>query len=72
MRPRPNMGYLSGQDQMEGTARGDRAPLRHRGAALWGPWVGEPKPQGKTPWRGKPSPDMTYLPTYCPRLGRFE
>ena len=36
VRPRLNMGYLSGQDPMEDTARGDRALLPHGGAALWG------------------------------------
>ena len=28
-----------------------------------GPWVGEQKPLNKTPLRGNPSPEMTYLPT---------
>ena len=31
-----------------------------------GPWVGEQKPLGKTPRRGNPSPESTYLPTYLP------
>ena len=35
-RPRLNIGYLSGQNPMEGTARGDRALLPHGGATLWG------------------------------------
>ena len=39
---------------------------RFVGARELGPWVGEPKPQGKTPLRGDPSPDMTYLRTYLP------
>ena len=29
-----------------------------------GPWVGEQKPLGKSPLRGNPSPESTYLPTY--------
>ena len=33
------------------------------GASELGPWVGEPKPRGKTPFQDNPSPDMTYLPT---------
>ena len=37
------------------------------GARAVGPWVGEQKPLGKTPLRGNPSPEMTYLPT-LPRL----
>ena len=37
---------------------------RFVGARAVGPWVGEQKPLGKTPLRGKPSPEMTYLPTY--------
>ena len=36
VRPRWNMGHLSGQNPIEGTARGDRALLPHGGAALWG------------------------------------
>ena len=32
-----------------------------------GPLVREPKPQGKTPMRGNPSPDMTYQPTLSGR-----
>ena len=28
-----------------------------------GQWVGEQKSLGKTPMRGNPSPEMTYLPT---------
>ena len=35
VRPQANMAYLSGQNPMEGTARGDRALLPHGGAALW-------------------------------------
>ena len=33
------------------------------GARAVGPWVGEQKPLGKTPLRGNPSPESTYLPT---------
>ena len=33
-----------------------------------GPWVGEPKPLGKTPFGGNPSPNMTY-PTYLLMAG---
>ena len=38
---------------------------RFVGARAVGPWVREQKPLGKTPLRGNPSPEMTYLPT-CP------
>ena len=34
------------------------------GAREVGPWVGEQKPLGKTPLRGNPSPEKTYLPTH--------
>ena len=34
------------------------------GAREVGPWVGERKPLGKSPLRGNPSPESTYLPTY--------
>ena len=34
------------------------------GARAVGPWVGEQKPLGKSPLRGNPSPESTYLPTY--------
>ena len=34
------------------------------GARAVGPWVGEQKLLGKTPQRGNPSPQSTYLPTY--------
>ena len=33
------------------------------GARAVGPWVGEQKPLGKSPLRGNPSPESTYLPT---------
>ena len=36
---------------------------RFWGARAVGPWVGEQKPLGKTPLRGTPGPEMTYLPT---------
>ena len=36
---------------------------RFVGARAVGPWVGEQKPLGKTPLRGNPSPESTYLPT---------
>ena len=39
------------------------------GAREVGPWVGEQKPLGKSPLRGNPSPESTYLPTYLPLLG---
>ena len=39
---------------------------RFLGAREVGPWVGEQKPLGKTPLRGNPSPEKTYLPTYLP------
>ena len=33
------------------------------GARAVGPWVGGQKPLGKSPLRGNPSPESTYLPT---------
>ena len=33
------------------------------GAHEVGPWAGEQKPLGKSPLRGNPSPESTYLPT---------
>ena len=39
---------------------------RFVGARTLGPWVGEPRPSGKTPFWGNPSPDVTYLPIYIP------
>ena len=36
---------------------------RFVGAREVGPWVGEQKPLGKSPLRGNPSPQSTYLPT---------
>ena len=35
------------------------------GTRAVGPWVGEQKPLGKSPLRGNPSPESTYLPTSC-------
>ena len=34
------------------------------GARAVVPWVGEQKPLGKSPLRGNPSPESTYLPTF--------
>ena len=36
---------------------------RFVGARALRPWVGEQKPLGKTPLRGNPSPEITYLST---------
>ena len=36
---------------------------RFVGAREVGPWVGEQKRLGKSPLRGNPSPESTYLPT---------
>ena len=36
---------------------------RFVGARAVGPWVGEQKPLSKSPLRGNPSPESTYLPT---------
>ena len=38
---------------------------RFVGARAVGPLLGEQKPLGKTPLGGNPSPEMTYLPTFC-------
>ena len=40
---------------------------RFVGARAVGPWVGEQKPLGKSPLRGNPSPESTYLPTFLRR-----
>ena len=37
------------------------------GARAVGPWVGEQKPLGKTPLRGNPSPESTYVSTFALR-----
>ena len=55
----PAVGYCS--------RRPRPSPLwgsRFVGARAVGPWVGEQKPPGKSPLRGNPSPELTYLPTY--------
>ena len=39
------------------------------GARAVGPWVGEQKPLGKSPLRGNPIPESTYLPTF-PNTGK--
>ena len=44
---------------------------RFVGAREVGPWVGEGKPLGKSPLRGNPSPESTYLPTLH-AVGRHE
>ena len=43
---------------------------RFVGAREVGPWVGEQKPLGKSPLRGNPSPESTYLPTTCMKRWR--
>ena len=70
VRPRSNMGYVSGQDPMEGIAYCSRqlspSPTwgsRFVGARELGPREGEPKLLRKTPFGGNPSLAMTYLPT---------
>ena len=53
----PAVGYCS--------RRPRPSPLwgsRFVGAHAVGPWVGEQKPLGKSPLRGNPSPESTYLP----------
>ena len=55
----PAVGYCS--------RRPRPSPLwgsRFVGARAVGPWVDEQKPLGKSPLRGNPSPEVTYLPTY--------
>ena len=61
LRAEPAVGYYS--------RRPRASPMwgsRFVGARAVGPWVGEQKPLGKTPQRGNPSPESTYLPTYLP------
>ena len=56
----PAVGYCSrrpGPSPMWGS--------RSVGAPEVGLWVTEQRPLGKTHLRGKPSPEMTYLPTTC-------
>ena len=55
----PDRGYCSRRPSPSPTW-GDRFV----GERELGPWSGVPKPQGKTPFGGNLSPDMTYLPTY--------
>ena len=67
MRLWSNMGYLSEQNPLKGATRGDRGLPPKRGSRFVGalevrPWVGGPKPNGKSPLQGNPGPDMTYLP----------
>ena len=60
----PALGYCSQQPRP--------SPMwgsRFGGARAVGPWVGERKPLGKTPLRGNPSPESTYLPTVRRRQG---
>ena len=55
---KPAVGYCS--------RRPRSSPMwgsRFVGAREVGPWVGEQKPLGKSPLRGNPSPESTYLPT---------
>ena len=59
LRAGPAVGYCS--------RRPRPSPMwgsRFVGARAVGPWVGEQKPLGKSPLRGNPSPESTYLPTY--------
>ena len=59
LRAKPAVGYYS--------RRPRPSPMwgsRFVGARAVGPWVAEQKPLGKTPRRGNPSPESTYLPTY--------
>ena len=69
MRFRSNLGNLSAEPAVGYCSRRPRpSPMRGScfvGARAVGPWVGEQKPLGKTPLRGNPSPEMTYL-TYLP------
>ena len=55
----PAVGYCS---------RRSRPPpmwgSRFVGARAVGPWVGDQKLLGKSPLRGNPSPESTYLPTF--------
>ena len=56
----PAVGYCSRRPRPS-PMRGSRFV----GARAVGPWVGEEKPLGKTPLRGSPSPESTYLlPTF--------
>ena len=56
--PEPALGYCS--------RRPRPSPMwgsRFVEALAVGPWVGEQKPLGKSPLRGNPSPESTFLPT---------
>ena len=55
----PNKGYCSQRPHPSSTWGS-----RFLGARELGPWVDEPKHQGKTSFVGNPMPDMTYLPAY--------
>ena len=55
---KPAVGYCS-REPRPSPMRGSRFV----GARAVGPWVGEQKPLGKTPLRGSPHPESTYLPT---------
>ena len=61
----PTVGYCS--------RRPRPSPMwgsRFVGARKVGLWVGEQKPLGKSPLRGNPSPESTYLPTWF-EVGRL-
>ena len=60
----PDWGYCSRRPRPSPTWGS-----RFVGARELGPWVGEPKPQGKNPFGRNPSPDMTYLPTSASLAG---
>ena len=62
MRLRSNMGYPTGQTRSRRPRPSPMWGSRIVGARAVGPWVGEQKPLRKTPLRGNPSPEMTYLP----------
>ena len=67
MRPRSNMGYLSGQNQQKGTARGDHALLPCGGAALLGHVHQGPGRVSKSPVVRPPAWQPQFqdeLPTY--------
>ena len=54
----PAVGYCSRRPRPSPMPRS-----RFVGAREVGLWVGEQKPLGKSPLRGNPSPELTYLPT---------
>ena len=45
---------------------------RFVGERAVGPGVGEQKPLGKSPLRGNPSPESTYLPTFSLRISEAQ